>query len=336
MPRHKPTLTIDVVGSLDLRPEQAVGDYRVSRQQDQYFVKPPNWDSPGDSIEIMYIENLRENNAMKELQKQLLQDAKRQSLANNQRIRKMYKMQERLRKRFVEVNSFFKDCVDKKRAANKVIHEQSALHVELNKGIDSFKSSISELKAFRTDLKATVTQFQPYERVLSDVVKVSDIFVSPKDCIDRCDALMLAQVEISQLQNQKLEEIEKMRKRMVQLTSEAALTVLGLKNDLGRMERSYNQARQTCLKWEKILSSCKDVIANNNLDKERSLDCIVSLYRMLCKRRGIKPSLRAYEMPLILDFIRREVSLWNEVIREIEAPPKANKSDRGVLEGALC
>ncbi|XP_001356279.1 uncharacterized protein [Drosophila pseudoobscura] len=326
MPRHKPTLTIDVVGNLDLRPEHSVGDYRLSRQQDQYFVKPPNWDSAGDSIEIIYIENLRENNAMKALQKQLLQDAKRQSLVNSQRTRKMYKMQERLRKRFIEVNSFIKDCVEKKRVADKIIHEQKTLHVELNKGIHRFKSSLSELEVFRTDLKHTVAEFQPYERVLNDVVKVSDIFESPKDCIDRCDALMLAQVEISQLQLQKLEEIENMRNRMLLMTNEAALTVLGLKNDLGRMERSYSQARQTCLKWEKILTSCKDVIANNNLDKECSMECILTLYKMICKRRGIKPSLRSYEMPLILDFIKYEVDLWNDVLREMDTSSKAGKS----------
>ncbi|XP_017151212.2 uncharacterized protein LOC108161460 [Drosophila miranda] len=326
MPRHKPTLTIDVVGNLDLRPEHSVGDYRLSRQQDQYFVKPPNWDSAGDSIEIIYIENLHENNAMKALQKQLLQDAKRQSLVNSQRTRKMYKMQERLRKRFIEVNSFIKDCVEKKRVADKIIHEQKALHVELNKGIHSFKSSLSELEVFRTDLKDTVAEFQPYERVLNDVVKVSDIFESPKDCIDRCDALMLAQVEISQLQLQKLEEIENMRNRMLLITNEASLTVLGLKNDLGRMERSYREARQTCLKWEKILTSCKDVIAKNNLDKECSMECILTLYKMICKRRGIKPSLRSYEMPLILDFIKYEVDLWNDVLREMDTSSKAGKS----------
>ncbi|XP_034666946.1 cilia- and flagella-associated protein 73-like [Drosophila subobscura] len=336
MPRREPTTTIDVVGNLDLRPEQAVGDYRASRQQDKYFVKPPNWDSAGDSIELLYIQNLRENEAMRELQQEMLQNAKRQSQVSSQRTRKMYKLQERLRKRFIEVNSFLKDCADKKRAADKVIQQERALHVELNRGIDSFKSSIAELKAFRTDLQATVSEFQPYECVLEDIVKVSDIFVSPKDCIERCDALMLAQVEISQVQSHKIEEIEQMRQRMLQVTSKAALTVLGLRNDLGRLERSYNQARQTCLQWETILSSCKDVIANNNLDKERSIDCLVTLYKMLCKRRDIKPSLRTYEMPLILDFIKRELSLWNDVIREIEAAPKANKSDAADLGGALC
>lgn len=98
---------------------------------------------------------------------------------------------------------------------------------------------------------------------------------------------MLAQVEINELGAQKLKEIEEMRQRMVQLTSEAALTVLGLKNDLARLERSYVHSRATCLKWEKILSACKDATISYNLDKERMFDGIQILYRLLCKRRGM-------------------------------------------------
>lgn len=97
---------------------------------------------------------------------------------------------------------------------------------------------------------------------------------------------MLAQVEINDLKNTKLQEIEDMRMLMVKITNEAALTVLGLKNDLAKLERSYNQSRALGLKWEKTLNACKDAVSINELDKERALDSIQILYRMLCRRRG--------------------------------------------------
>lgn len=97
---------------------------------------------------------------------------------------------------------------------------------------------------------------------------------------------MLAQVEINALKNARLQEIEEMRKLMVKITNEAALTVLGLKNDLAKLERSYNQSRALGLKWEKTLAACKDAISINELDKDRALDSIQILYRMLCRRRG--------------------------------------------------
>ncbi|KAM8714934.1 hypothetical protein ACLKA7_002046 [Drosophila subpalustris] len=335
MPRRKPTFKTDVIGNLDLKAEEAVGEYLLSRQQERFFVKPPNWDSAGDSVEMLYIENARENEAMLVLQRQLLEDAQRQSELNHQRIAQMYRMQERLRKRFIEVNGFIKDCADKKRNAEKIIREEESLHEELTKEIDEYKSSISELNTFRDDLKETVRQFQPYEKVLDDVVKISDIFVSPKDCIDRCDALMLAQVEINELKNTKLAEIEEMRQRMVKITSEAALTVLGLKNDLAKLERSYNQARALGLKWEKTLSLCKDTIINNELDKDRALDGLHLIYRMLCKRREIDISYSRRDVEKSLDFIKREVEVMVAVLREMErSTQKGGKSANH--EGALC
>ncbi|EDW57725.1 coiled-coil domain-containing protein 42 like-2 [Drosophila virilis] len=335
MPRHKPTLKTDVIGNLDLNPEEAVGEYLLSRQQERYFVKPPNWDSAGDSIEMLYIANAREHDAMLVLQRQLLEDAQRQTELNHQRIAQMYRMQERLRKRFIEVNGFIKDCADKKRTAEKIIRQEEALHDELSKCIDEFTKSISELNTFRHALKETVRQFQPYERVLDDVVEKSDIFVSPRDCIDRCDALMLAQVEINELENKKLLEIEEMRQRMVKITSEAALTVLGLKNDLAKLERSYNQARALGLKWEKTVSLCKDTISNNDLDKDRALDGIQIIYRMLCKRRDIDAPFHRRDVEKSVDFIKREVELLTLVLRELEkGTHKGSKSVH--QEGALC
>ncbi|BFF94038.1 uncharacterized protein DMAD_11767 [Drosophila madeirensis] len=334
MPRIKPTKKLDVLGNLDLRPEDAVGDYLNSKMQDKFFVKPPNSDSAGDSIELLFIQNHREHDAMIKLQTEMLASAKRQTELNSSRVRKMYKIQERLRKRFIEVNSFIKDCVDKKRAADKTINDEILLHRELSEGIQSFKGSIDELKAFREALKATVQEFQPYEKVLDEVVKVSDIFVSAKDCMDRCDALMLAQVEISQLEQQKLQEIEAMRKRMVKVTNEAALTVLGLKNDLAKLERSYNQSRSLCLKWEGILATTKDTITNSYMDKERSLDGVNVLYRTLCRRRDIQPYASRNDVEKQMDFIKSEVEILLGILQASQSDGRSDENATG--DFALC
>ncbi|XP_004523653.1 kinetochore protein Nuf2 [Ceratitis capitata] len=316
MPRLKPTTKIDVIGNLDLSPEKAVGDYIESKQQEAYFVKPPNWDSAGDSIELLYIRNEREHAAMLRLQDEMLENSKRQAASNASRIRKLYKIHAHLRKRFIEVNNFIKDCEDKKRVADKKVTEETALHTELAENIERFKRAIYELAEFREVLKATVDELEPYETVIQEVVEKSDIFDSVKDCMDRCDALMLAQVEISRLEQEKFLEIEEMRKRMVKVTNEAALTVLGLKNDLAELERSYNKARSECLRWERILANAKDCVATNELNKDRALDGIRDIYRMLRRRQGRDPVFQRHEVEKELDFIKDEIELLNEVVKE--------------------
>ncbi|XP_067636189.1 cilia- and flagella-associated protein 73-like [Eurosta solidaginis] len=330
MPRLKPTTKIDVIGNLDLSPEKAVGDYIESKQQDTYFVKPPNWDSAGDSIELLYIRNEREHSIMLRLQEEMLENSKRQAASNASRIRKLYKIQANLRKRFIEVNSFIKDCNDKKRVAEKKVAEEMALHDELAEGIEKFKRAICELDEFREVLKATVDELEPYETVIQEVVEKSEIFDSVKDCMDRCDALMLAQVEISRLEQEKFLEIEEMRKRMVKVTNEAALTVLGLKNDLAELERSYNQARSECLRWERILANAKDCVAANELNKDRALDGIRDVYRMLRRRQGRQPVYQRHEVEKELDFIKDEIELLQEVVKECRKAHAGAK--RGFVE----
>uniref|UniRef100_A0A1I8NRZ7 DUF4200 domain-containing protein n=1 Tax=Stomoxys calcitrans TaxID=35570 RepID=A0A1I8NRZ7_STOCA len=327
MPRLKPTTKVDVIGNLDLSPEKAVGDFIESKQQQKFFIKPPNWDSAGDSIELLYIRNEREHAAMMRLQEEMLANAKSQAASNSARISELYKTHTDLRKRFIEVNSFIKDCVDKKRIAEKKVAEETAMHEEMRGKIEKYKTSISELSHFRDVLKATVKEFEPYEQVLEEVVEKSDIFESVKDCMDRCDALMLAQVEISRLEQEKLQEIEEMRKRMVKVTNEAALTVLGLRNDLAELERSYNQARAECSKWEKIMANAKDTVANYDLNKDRALDGIHNMYRLLCKRRNLDPTLQRNEVEKQLDYIKDEIELLIEVNKEcVRQKEKGNAS----------
>ncbi|KRG02803.1 cilia- and flagella-associated protein 73 isoform X2 [Drosophila mojavensis] len=279
--------------------------------------------SAGDSIELLYIHNIREHEEMLKLQEQMLVNSKRQSKINEARVKHMYETQEKLRQRFIDVNSFIKDCADKKRIAEKAINSERQLHEELSEDIKNFKTSISELTTFREALKATVEELQPYEKVLEEVVSVSDIFVSPKDCMDRCDALMLAQQEISKLENQKLQEIEEMRQHMVKITNEAALTVLGLKNDLSKLERSYRESQTQCLKWEKILTRTKDVISSNYLEKQRNISAINVLYNLLCRRRDKASDIPRDSMEQQLDFIKDELLILTELLKEFEKKDKS-------------
>lgn len=126
---------------------------------------------------------------MLRLQDDMLEHSKRQAASNASRIRKLYKIHAHLRKRFIEVNNFIKDCDDKKRVADKKVAEETALHTELTENIEKFKRAISELTEFREVLKATVDELEPYETVIQEVVEKSEIFDSVKDCMDRCDAL---------------------------------------------------------------------------------------------------------------------------------------------------
>lgn len=47
---------------------------------------------------------------------------------------------------------------------------------------------------------------------------------------------VIAQVEIAEMEEEKIRAIEEMREKMVKATNEAALTVMGLNNELSELE----------------------------------------------------------------------------------------------------
>lgn len=85
---------------------------------------------------------------MLKLQEEMLENAKKQTASNANRINKLYKIHGDLRKRFIEVNSFIKDCVDKKRVAEKKVAEETAMHEVVKENIKKYKASIQELGKF--------------------------------------------------------------------------------------------------------------------------------------------------------------------------------------------
>lgn len=96
----------------------------------------------------------------------------------------------------------------------------------------------------------------------------------------------MTQVEVCELQKNKLQEIENVRLQMIKLTNEAKLTVLGLNNELSELERAYAQVHSECMKLENIIGNTKDCINEHKFTTNRIIDEISIMYRLLCRRRG--------------------------------------------------
>ncbi|XP_055842562.1 glucose dehydrogenase [FAD, quinone]-like [Episyrphus balteatus] len=313
----KPTLKLDIIGNLGLQPEKATDYFVESVQQNKLFVKPPNWDSPGNGVELLALQNEREHVKMLQLQEEMLDNARRQGIINSNRIDELFSLQDQTRKRFIEANNFFKDCDEKKKFAESKVSEEKQLHVELKKSINAYKNNNCILSKFREVLQKVVKDFEPFEVVIQEVVSSPDNnWSSIKDCMDGCDALMMTQVEVSELQKNKLQEIEEIRLQMIKITNEAMLTVLGLNNELSELERAYAQTRSECLKLENIIANTKDCIIENTFTKTRIVDEIYIMYRLLCKRRGLSTVINKDEIEKLCDFIKDEIGIIQGVIKE--------------------
>lgn len=183
----------------------------------------------------------------------------------------MYTIDEQLREEFISVNDFIRDCEEKKRSADEKAMIETEVQTQLIQKIDQISGDLKTLTDFHDHLEATVAEFQPYEQVVEQVMAESELYKNVKDLMDRCDALsesnrgwdilvvkqyvglflVIAQVEIGEMEEGTIKKIEEMRENMVQATNEAALTVMGLDNELAdlEVENLYNNLSKCYMRY---------------------------------------------------------------------------------------
>lgn len=142
---------------------------------------------PREGLQHETIENERNFIEMSTQQKVFQKKGAIQRKVNEKRIDDMNEKQSSLREKFIKVNDFMRESVEKSaRAENQIgieLVEQESLKTE----IAEIERDLNELSSFETKFKEIISEFQAYEDVFGQVVGESG--TSFEDLMSRCDAL---------------------------------------------------------------------------------------------------------------------------------------------------
>lgn len=120
------------------------------------------------------------------------------------------------------------------------------------------------------------------------------------------------------MEDDKCKQMSDMLKELVKVTNDSAFLVLGMNNELTRLERTYSNLQTECRKWESTLTTVFNSIAEHSLTRERILDGIYQLYGLLCRRSGTSMDLCRTDVAPMLDFIKEEVWILRAVLEKLE------------------
>lgn len=112
-----------------------------------------------------------------------------QKKINEKRIDDMNEIQSNLRERFIKVNEFMRECLEKTVRAESQIESELGQQATLKQEIGEIERDLSELSTFEEKFKEVIKEFQPYEDVFNEVIEASDTFESFEDLMSRSDAL---------------------------------------------------------------------------------------------------------------------------------------------------
>ncbi|XP_055635628.1 uncharacterized protein LOC129775223 [Toxorhynchites rutilus septentrionalis] len=329
MPRIKPTTKLGVYGQYDLNPQQAVNLYIESKLQNEYYKKKPSWDVARLGLDLMGIQSNREYQQVTKEQSRMRKDCQKKSRINEKRLQEANKLVEMLLNNFVEVNDFLKSCEAKENESYAIMESERNKQINFNKKIEKIEDDLQILRHFIGNFESTVKQFQPFEDVLEETIQSSSVYGSVEELMKRCDSLLLVQVEISEIEQQKIQDIELIRENLLKSTKNALHTITGLNNDLSNLQIRYVHACEECLKWEQSITSTKNYMALNEMKTNCMLDVIFHLYDTICKRRGESPKFSMEHVEQQLDFIKEEVGLMQEVMSVANA--KLTQGDMSLL-----
>lgn len=215
--------------------------------------KKPCWDVPREGLQHETIQNERDFIEMSTQQEVFQKKAAIQKKINEKRIDDMHDTQTKLRERFIKVNEFMKECVDKTVRAENQIESELRQQEMLKTEIVGIERDLNELSTFEEKFKDIIKEFQPYEDVFNEVIAASDTFDSFDDLMSRSDALsnqkssanclslilllpVLAQVEIAEREQELIKGIELIRQKMLKSTHDASQKIIELNTELAELE----------------------------------------------------------------------------------------------------
>jgi hypothetical protein len=143
---------------------------------------------PREGLQHEAIENEREFFEMSSQQEALKKKAAIQRKINERRIDDMQHTQESLREKFIAVNTFLKECIDKTARAETQISEELQQQAMLSKKIEIVKTDMGKLSVFEVKFKEILTEFQMYEDIFNEIIAASE-FESFDELMSRCDSL---------------------------------------------------------------------------------------------------------------------------------------------------
>uniref|UniRef100_A0A182Y4B5 DUF4200 domain-containing protein n=1 Tax=Anopheles stephensi TaxID=30069 RepID=A0A182Y4B5_ANOST len=342
MPRRKPITKLGVFGKCDLNPEQAVENYFESKLNNKCYVNVPGWDVARNGFELKGIHNDREYMEITKEQHRMREQAQRQVLVNRKRLEQTTELLQRMRAEFVELNDFLKDCEMKEQTAldtvlcytafdemhalnapNRLEHRRSKRekekHEQYGQRIAQLETDLEKLDAFVMKYEQTINTFEPFEKVMEQTIAESKSYDNMQDLIQRCDSLLLAQVEISAVEQQKIQEIEEIRQNLFKATKTALHIITGLNNDLSELLTQYVAAKEEGLRWEKSVTVVKSYMVENESSINCLLDAINHVYMLLRKRRGSAPTAPRGDVETQLDHIKEEIEILHDVRKQAAA-----------------
>ncbi|GAB0095721.1 hypothetical protein DMENIID0001_111380 [Sergentomyia squamirostris] len=303
-----------------------------SKPQSGTFIYSHKWTDLEESLKLrnFHVEDVAVD--VKRQQDDMRKSAKKQRNLNESRLDRIYTDQSATKNKCLNLNDFLRICRDRETQAEHREAEELRKQQKYLQEINELTDKIGEMKSFQEDLQGKVEELKPYDTAVKLAAEGSTQFSTPEDLMSFCDAFFHAQREICTIEKEKLQKIDTLKKSLVKITGDSATTILGYINRLSELEKKCQDLKKESLRWEKVLKTTKNFIAEENFEAQRIQESIKHLHRLLFARHGRQRPERKSHLEKQLEEIRSEVKILKLIAESCqEHIEKGQKSLAGEL-----
>ncbi|CAF3097580.1 unnamed protein product [Rotaria socialis] len=256
-------------------------DYFRTALSKELAIAPPERDHEHLSSTSRLLEKQREVTEAETLLANQKEEFKLKMQSLKLRREKLNTKEHELRDSLANFEKYINELDSKRMRALKRAQDERELAAIKDKDIEKLQSEIDDLKHKKEELLARIGKFASHNKYLEKTVETADEFQEIRELIDRYTTLKTNKESLLEIQNQREDQLETLRRKREAFIQKTNNEILILNNRIGdlqhELERAEIEARRAENEWNFIQSTAaeKTLLLGNVILAVRNLQQLV-------------------------------------------------------------
>ncbi|CAF0915488.1 unnamed protein product [Adineta ricciae] len=298
-------------------------------------IAPPERDHEHLSSTSRLLEKQREVNETEALLVNQKEEFKLKMQSLKLRREKLNEKEHELRESLVNFEKYINELDSKRMRALKRAQDERDLTALKEKEIEKLHEDVAELTRKREELAARNAQYAKHSTYLEKTVEIADEFQEIQELVDRYTTLEMNKKSLVEIQNQREEQLEAVRKKREEFLQEKNNQNLTLNNRIGDLQRELERAEIASRRAENKWSSIQTTAAEKTLQIGNIILAVRNLHQMVARQQKPDKEERIVEaenpikrvrqqLDKVSAFIHDFAEIINEMNLSSSTQPKSN------------
>ncbi|UJR37984.1 hypothetical protein I4U23_030666 [Adineta vaga] len=263
-------------------------DYFRTALSKELTVAPPEREHENLSSTSRLLEKQREVTEAESLLSNQKEEFKLKMQSLKLRREKLNSKEHELRESLANFEKYINELDSKRMRALKRAHDERDLASLKQKDIEKLQTEIDELKRKREELTARNAKYSDHHKYLEQTVELADEFQEIRELIDRYTTLDTNKQALLEIQNQREEQLEDLRRKREAFVQKKNNEILTLNNRIGDLQHHLERAEIDARRAENDWNFIQATAAEKTLELGNVILAARNLYQLVLRHQKVE------------------------------------------------